>query len=90
MILCCGYDDAGNVIETHEHTGDFKECRAKLGSFTACSEPFAAAGNVIETHEHKADFREWKVFHRPGRLLLGNIRRGPRERRKPMTSRATQ
>ena len=20
------YDDAGNVIETHEHTGDFKEC----------------------------------------------------------------
>jgi hypothetical protein len=22
------YDDAGNVIETHEHTGDFKEWRA--------------------------------------------------------------
>jgi len=20
------YDDAGNVIETHEHAGDFKEC----------------------------------------------------------------
>jgi len=20
------YDDAGNVIETHEHKGDFKEC----------------------------------------------------------------
>jgi hypothetical protein len=20
-----GYDEAGNVIETHEHTGDFKE-----------------------------------------------------------------
>ena len=21
-----GYDEAGNVIETHEHKGDFKEC----------------------------------------------------------------
>ena len=21
----CVYDDAGNVIETHEHVGDFKE-----------------------------------------------------------------
>jgi hypothetical protein len=20
------YDEAGNVIETHEHTGEFKEC----------------------------------------------------------------
>jgi hypothetical protein len=20
------FDEAGNVIETHEHTGDFKEC----------------------------------------------------------------
>jgi hypothetical protein len=25
------YDDAGNVIETHEHAGDFKEPVAILG-----------------------------------------------------------
>ena len=25
---CAVYDEAGNVIETHEHTGDFKEWRA--------------------------------------------------------------
>jgi hypothetical protein len=23
--VICVYDDAGNVIETHEHKGDFKE-----------------------------------------------------------------
>ena len=23
------YDEAGNVIETHEHAGDFKECEAR-------------------------------------------------------------
>jgi hypothetical protein len=23
--VICVYDEAGNVIETHEHTGDFKE-----------------------------------------------------------------
>jgi hypothetical protein len=23
--MICVYDDAGNVIETHEHTGDFTE-----------------------------------------------------------------
>ena len=25
MRVICVYDGAGNVIETHEHTGDFKE-----------------------------------------------------------------
>jgi len=24
------YDEAGNVIETHEHNGDFKECDGKI------------------------------------------------------------
>jgi hypothetical protein len=23
--MICAYDDAGNVIETHEHKGEFKE-----------------------------------------------------------------
>jgi hypothetical protein len=27
MIVIRVYDAAGNVIEAHEHTGDFKECR---------------------------------------------------------------
>jgi hypothetical protein len=35
------YDEAGKVIETHEHKGDFKEWWAKLGRFTDRSEPFA-------------------------------------------------
>ena len=35
------YDEAGNVSETQEHTGHFKERRAKLDSFTDRSEPFA-------------------------------------------------
>jgi len=26
------YDDAGNVIETHEHTGEFKECASPINS----------------------------------------------------------
>ena len=39
------YDEAGNVIETHEHGGDFTH---------PCE-----AGNVIATHEHKGEFREW-------------------------------
>jgi hypothetical protein len=25
------YDEAGNAIETHEHAGDFKECKRHLG-----------------------------------------------------------
>ena len=25
-VLICVYDDAGNLIETHEQKGDFKEC----------------------------------------------------------------
>jgi hypothetical protein len=29
------YDDAGNVIETHEHAGDFKEPIRCIGSFPA-------------------------------------------------------
>ena len=37
------YDEAGNVIETHEHAGDFKEPLAHFvpRSFTDCSGPFA-------------------------------------------------
>jgi hypothetical protein len=26
LALIRVYDEAGNVIETHEHAGDFKEC----------------------------------------------------------------
>jgi len=29
------YDDAGNVIETHEHAGDFKEWQATLCRITS-------------------------------------------------------
>jgi len=25
VTLCYAYDEAGNVIETHEHAGDFRE-----------------------------------------------------------------
>jgi hypothetical protein len=32
------YDDAGNVIETHEHAGDFKEPMNRL----ATAQPFNA------------------------------------------------
>jgi hypothetical protein len=37
------YDESDNVIETHEHAGDFKEwCSCSLGSLTDDSTPFAA------------------------------------------------
>ena len=45
------YDDAGNVIETHEHAGEFKECwrsaalpmvqkrlRCRLAQFNLCAQ----------------------------------------------------
>jgi hypothetical protein len=37
--VICVYDEAGNVIETHEHTGDFKEWRSGL----AIAQPFSAS-----------------------------------------------
>ena len=55
------YDEAGNVIETHEHKGEFKEWgRKSLGyrSQDAVIRACDAAGNVIATHEHAGDFVE--------------------------------
>jgi len=34
------YDDAGNVIETHEHAGDFKETVAQLCSAALVTVPW--------------------------------------------------
>jgi hypothetical protein len=50
------------------------------------------AGNVIETHEQAGDFKELSVhfFLAPGICSLVAFVAGPRERRKPMTSRAAQ
>ncbi len=31
MALIRVYDEAGNVIETHEHAGDFKEFELRTG-----------------------------------------------------------
>jgi hypothetical protein len=49
MAVIRVYDEACNVIETHEHKGDFKETVIRV---------YDEACNVIETHEHKGDFKE--------------------------------
>jgi hypothetical protein len=64
------YDEAGNVIETHEHADGLTTCTgvnggmlfqyAKFRSPSHCAviRVYDQAG-VIETHEHKGDFKEW-------------------------------
>ena len=46
------YDEAGNVIETHEHAGDFKECSSP---FTCAKRPRSLSrSGVIRTSDARA------------------------------------
>jgi hypothetical protein len=79
------YDEAGNVIETHEHKGDFKEPynRAKIVSdCRTANDP--ATINKESTNENNTDVDRWadarrlringKPCSKPWRCLNPNMR----------------
>jgi hypothetical protein len=45
------YDDAGNVIETHEHMGEFKECSEPLSTAGVLGDPRPVPPNVTYTRD---------------------------------------
>jgi hypothetical protein len=45
------YDDAGNVIETHEHAGDFKEPRLSFSSHVGVGADWPIAANLLPSSE---------------------------------------
>jgi hypothetical protein len=65
------YDQAGNVIETQEHKGDFKEWWV-LGSFTDCRS--RRSGDAFVTRSVPFTFSRCRNFRIPGGVsIFGNL-----------------